>query len=109
MLPKNMTMSEASRGFKNQGQFIAALHVSQNLGIPFRKLRTEMVKNDQSLGQSIKTLRPSANSSTETAHAQRQATLDLLNTETPTTSGTTATTGTTPTTTTGTTATTAGK
>jgi hypothetical protein len=103
MLPKNMTMNEAARGFKNQGQFIAALHVSQNLGIPFRKLRREMVTNNQSLGQSIKTLRPSANSSTETAHAQRQATLDMLNTEPPTTTGTTATTAT------GTTATTASK
>ena len=42
LLPKNMTLNEASLGFKNQGQFIAALHVSQNLGIPFADLKTAM-------------------------------------------------------------------
>lgn len=42
LLPKNMTLNEASMGFKNQGQFIAALHVSQNLGIPFADLKTAM-------------------------------------------------------------------
>ena len=42
LLPKNMTLNEASMGFKNQGQFIAALHVSRNLGIPFADLKTAM-------------------------------------------------------------------
>jgi hypothetical protein len=42
MLPKNVTLDQASIGFKNQGQFIAALHVSQNLGIPFADLKTAM-------------------------------------------------------------------
>ncbi len=37
-----MTLNQASKGFKNQGQFIAALHVSQNLGIPFADLKTAM-------------------------------------------------------------------
>ena len=37
-----MTLDQASLGFKNQGQFIAALHVSQNLGIPFADLKTAM-------------------------------------------------------------------
>lgn len=42
MLPTGVTLNEASKGFKNQGQFIAALHVSQNLGIPFADLKTAM-------------------------------------------------------------------
>ncbi len=42
MLPQGMTLDQASLGFKNQGQFIAALHVSQNLGIPFADLKTAM-------------------------------------------------------------------
>ncbi len=37
-----MSLNQASKGFKNQGQFIAALHVSQNLGIPFADLKTAM-------------------------------------------------------------------
>src|SRR5258708_19584908 len=32
MLPKGMTLNQASTAFKNHGQFIAPLHVSQNLG-----------------------------------------------------------------------------
>ena len=42
LLPSNLTLNEASKGFKNQGQFIAALHVSQNLGIPFADLKQAM-------------------------------------------------------------------
>lgn len=53
LLPTGMTLNQASRGFKNQGQFIAALHVSHNLDIPFATLRTEMVKDHLSLGQAI--------------------------------------------------------
>src|SRR5215475_14275853 len=34
-----MTLDKASSGFRNQGQFIAAVHVSQNLRIPFADLR----------------------------------------------------------------------
>jgi hypothetical protein len=37
-----MTLDAASTGFKNQGQFIAALHVSHNLGIPL-PLKSDMV------------------------------------------------------------------
>ena len=43
MLPANMTLNGASSGFRNQGQFIAAVHVSQNLGIPFADLRAAML------------------------------------------------------------------
>jgi hypothetical protein len=42
LLPQGMSLNQASKGFKNQGQFIAALHVSQNLGIPFADLKTAM-------------------------------------------------------------------
>jgi hypothetical protein len=38
-----MTLNQASEGFKNQGQFIAALHVSQNLNIPFKDLKAAML------------------------------------------------------------------
>ena len=38
-----MTLESASAGFKNQGQFLAALHVSQNLNIPFADLKTAML------------------------------------------------------------------
>ena len=42
LLPPGSTIQEASAGFKNWGQFVAATHVSTNLGIPFANLKTAM-------------------------------------------------------------------
>jgi hypothetical protein len=42
----------AESGFKNHGQFIAALHVSKNLNIPFDQLKAKMTSSlPMSLGQ----------------------------------------------------------
>lgn len=93
MLPANMTLDTASAGFRNQGQFIAAVHVSQNLGIPFADLKATMLGtplpgsttaalSPMSLGQAIQQLKPFANATTETARAETQATSDLRTTST---------------------------
>jgi len=75
LLPMNMTLTDAAAGFKNRGQFIAALHVSHNLGIPFDQLKARMTgqapqsevqaqgessesEGPKSLGQAIHELRP---------------------------------------------------
>lgn len=42
LLPGDMMLETAMDGFKNRGQFIAALHVSQNLGIDFALLKEKM-------------------------------------------------------------------
>lgn len=100
-----MTLNQASLGFKNQGQFLAALHVSRNLGIPFADLKTAMTgvrpattgttsgttagttggttagatasPTPLSLGQAIHKLRPSADTVTATATAEHQASAEL--------------------------------
>jgi hypothetical protein len=95
LLPKGMTIDQAARGFKNQGQFIAALHVSRNLGIPFADLKKDMVTNDRSLGQAIQHLRPGANSTTESERGETEAHHDMSTTPATTTSGSGATTSTT--------------
>src|SRR5688500_17662257 len=43
MLPSGMTLAQASEGFRNQGQFIAALENAKNQNISFASLKTEMV------------------------------------------------------------------
>jgi hypothetical protein len=43
----------ASAGFKNLGQFVAAVNVSNNLGIDFNLLKGLMVNRGMSLGQAI--------------------------------------------------------
>ena len=59
MLPTGATLEQASAGFKSQGQFIAALHVSKNLNIPFDALKTKMTgPSPESLGKVIHDLRP---------------------------------------------------
>ena len=42
LLPAGITVHDAAQGFKNWGQFVAAVHVSNNLGIPFADLKTRM-------------------------------------------------------------------
>ena len=84
LLPAGTTLNQASAGFKNQGQLIAALHVSKNLGIPFSKLKTDMTGDKHlSLGQSIQDLKPSAHVTTETHRAETEADDDVKTNTTP--------------------------
>ncbi len=57
LLPEGMTFEQSSAGFKSTGQFVAALHVSKNLGIPFKDLRARMIAGGESLGEAIRALR----------------------------------------------------
>ena len=57
LLPPGMTLTQAAAGFKNQGQFIAALEASKNLGIPFADLQ-DRVTAGESLGAAIHGLKP---------------------------------------------------
>lgn len=77
LLPSGMLLNDASNGFKNQGQFLAALHVSRNLGIPFSSLKQDMTGRKLSLGQSIQDLKKSADAEHETERAEREANDDL--------------------------------
>ena len=42
LLPAGTNIYDASRGFQNWGQFVAAVHASRNLGIPFAELKARM-------------------------------------------------------------------
>ena len=90
-LPKGTDLMTAAEGFRNLGQFVAAVNVSNNLGIDFVNLKTSMVDDGLSLGQSIQTWKPTANSTREAARAESQATV-LINTSSTTTTATTTTT-----------------
>ena len=59
LLPSGETLAQAAAGFKNEGQFLAALHVSHNLNIPFDKLKADMTgSSSMSLAAAIKANRP---------------------------------------------------
>ena len=72
MLPAGATITDASAGFKNWGQFVAAVHVSNNLHSPFANLKAAMTgipigtlpgtipsvtNTPMSLGQAIQSLK----------------------------------------------------
>jgi hypothetical protein len=92
LLPAGTDLQTAVGGFKNLGQFVAAVHVSHNLGIPFDQLKcTELATKDacgtmtvpskgSSLGGAISTIKPTVSSSdvkTATKQAQKQASSDM--------------------------------
>ena len=92
-----MDAQQACSGFKNLGQCVAAAHVSKNLGLNFACLKADMTgvaapsgsgcstststsSKSMSLGQAIHTLKPTANSKTESQKATRQADKDINDT-----------------------------
>ena len=85
-LPAGTDLMAASAGFRNLGQFVAAVNVSNNLGIPFTELKTRMVTNGMSLGQAIQDARPRAgDTSTIVRRAETDADAMIRSTETATT------------------------
>ena len=83
LLPAGTNLQQASQGFKNLGQFVAAVHVSHNLGIPFDQLKAKMTGPPaESLGKAIEQLKPTANAKAETKKANKQADQDMDDSET---------------------------
>jgi hypothetical protein len=76
LLPSGMSLTDAASGFKNLGQFVAAVHVSHNLDIPFTDLKDKMTSGD-SLGKAIQALKPDVKAKAEAKKANRQAKADL--------------------------------
>ena len=57
MLPEGLTLEQATAGFRNQGQFIAALNAAKNNGVKFVDLQKAMTVDGLSLGQAVKQLK----------------------------------------------------
>ena len=82
-LPPNTDLNAATAGFRNFGQFIAAVNVSNNLGINFSDLKAAMTgttlagiptgQPTRSLGQAIQQLRPGVDAAREAQKAQLEA------------------------------------
>ncbi|HWW32474.1 MAG TPA: hypothetical protein VNY70_03830 [Steroidobacteraceae bacterium] len=76
LVPAGLTPEDACRGFKDLSECSAALHVAQNLDIPFADLK-DRVTAGQSLGTAIHALKPKADSRREAERATEQAREDL--------------------------------
>jgi hypothetical protein len=78
LLPAGTTPQQACAGFKNLGQCVAAIHVSNNLGISFDDLKAKITGDKaESLGKSIHDLKPDADAKTEEAKAKKQTKEDM--------------------------------
>jgi hypothetical protein len=73
-LPAGTDLMLAAKDFRNLGQFVAAVNVSNNLEIPFANLKARMVDDGLSLGQAIQKERPSADATAEVRRAETTAT-----------------------------------
>jgi len=72
LLPARTTMAAAAAGFKNDKQFIAALHASKNLGIPFNEIKTRMTAEDRmSLNDALRDIRPEMSKNLAKAEAHK--------------------------------------
>jgi len=59
LLPPRSTLSDTAAGFKKEKPFIAAMHLSQNLNIPFDQIKTRMTgEHHMSLHDALRDLRP---------------------------------------------------
>jgi hypothetical protein len=57
LLPNGTNVTDAAKGFRNWGRFVAAVHASNNLNIPFRTLKAKMTGDmPLSLGQAIQAI-----------------------------------------------------
>src|SRR5262245_47996207 len=72
-LPANTDLMDAARGFRNLGQFVAAVNVSNNLGLDFTQLKTRMVGDGMSLGQAIQQQKKTVDVDTEVHRAESEA------------------------------------
>ena len=91
-LPKNTDLMYAAEGFRNLGQFVAAVNVSNNLGLDFTELKTRMVDDGMSLGQAIQDTKKTVDVETAVRKAETEADSMIKSTTTTTNTSTSTTT-----------------
>ena len=83
-LPEGTNLQLAAADFKNLGAFVSAVHVSNNLGIPFADLKSRILSgNGDSLGDAIHFFKPDVDATAEAKRAQKQAEKELKETGAP--------------------------
>ena len=80
-LPPGTDLNTAAAGFRNLGQFVAAVNVSKNLGLDFPTLKTAMVTDGNSLGQAIQAQKKTVDGTTVATRAEHDAETEIRATE----------------------------
>jgi len=78
LLPAGLTVKKAAKGFSSEREFLAALHASKDLNIPFAQMKAEMTGRDRdSLTQAIRELKPAIDARAAATTARQEAAADL--------------------------------
>src|SRR6266705_864462 len=78
LLPSGTNIQNAAKGFDHLGEFVAAVHVSHNLGIAFDQLKAKVTgPSAVSFGEVIYQLKPNVNAKQEAIKANAQALQDM--------------------------------
>lgn len=81
MLPADMTPQQACAGFKTLEQCVTAIHLAQNLKLPFADLKAKTTgKGSVGLQKAIEQMSANANSKDELKKAKKQAADDMKGT-----------------------------
>jgi len=75
-LPEGTDLRAAALGFRNLGDFVAAIHVSTNLKVPFAEVKARMM-NGGTLHTAIAGLRPDTDAQIEARKARAAANEEL--------------------------------
>jgi hypothetical protein len=76
-LPPGTDINTAAAGFRNQAQFVATVHASSSVGLPFASLKSRMLERGMSLAEAIADLHNGVDADVEAARAVAQAQKDL--------------------------------
>ncbi|MGA2204486.1 MAG: hypothetical protein ABSG40_21300 [Terriglobales bacterium] len=81
MLPAEMTPQQACAGFKTLEQCVTAIHVAQNLKVPFADLKAKTTgKGSVSMQKAIEQMAANVNAKDEAKKAKKQAAEDMKGT-----------------------------
>jgi hypothetical protein len=72
-LPQGTDLSAAAGGFRRLELFVATVHASNNLDIPFSELKRRIVNDGMTLGQAIQDIRPKSRYWAEARRAEDDA------------------------------------
>ena len=72
-LPQGTDLTAAASGFRRLELFVATVHASNNLAVPFAELKRRIVGDGMTLGQAIQDIRPKSRYWSEARRAEDDA------------------------------------
>ncbi len=72
-LPRGTDLNAAAGGFRRLELFVATVHASNNLDIPFSELKRRIVNDGMTLGQALQDIRPKSRYWSEARRAEDDA------------------------------------